>query len=126
MSCFKKDETEHRMRLNPKPFEQIRNGQKTIELRLLDEKRQTVKEGDVIVFTNTENESAQIKTVIVALHRFRSFAELYQTLPLLKCGYTEENVLYAKASDMEAYYPAEEQEKYGVVGIEISLLCQEG
>ena len=43
----------HNMKLNPYPFEMIKSGQKTIELRLLDEKRQLIKVGDTIVFTNT-------------------------------------------------------------------------
>ena len=39
-----------------------------------------------------------------------------------KCGYTAENVDKATPDDMQAYYSLEEQSKYGVVGIEISLL----
>jgi len=39
----------------------------------------------------------------------------------LQCGYTAENVDEADPSDMEQYYSVEEQNKYGVVGIE---LCQ--
>lgn len=42
-------------------------------------------------------------------------------MPLLKCGYTEDTVQTADASDMEHYYSCEEQAKYGVVGIELSL-----
>lgn len=46
----------------------------------------------------------------------------YQSLPLLKCGYTTENMDEAAPSDMEQYYSVEEQKKYGVVGIEICRL----
>lgn len=35
----------HNMRLNPSPFEAIRSGKKTIEIRLNDEKRKQVKVG---------------------------------------------------------------------------------
>ena len=62
---------------------------------------------------------------MTALHRFAAFEELYRTLPLLKCGYTEEDVGNASPSDMEEYYPPEKQKKYGVLGIEIRL-CAEG
>ena len=106
------------MNLNPAPFAMMKNGQKTIELRLYDEKRQQVKVGDTIVFTNTATGEALSKTVI-KLHRFDSFEELYRALPLLQCGYTAEDVDKAHPSDMEQYYSAEEQKKYGVVGIEI-------
>ena len=99
----------------------IKNGQKTIELRQYDEKRKKVKAGDVIVFTNAEtNES--LKVSVLKLHRFDSFETLYRSLPLLKCGYTEDNVSKAAPSDMEQYYSAAEQKRCGVVGIEISLL----
>jgi hypothetical protein len=52
---------------------------------------------------------------------FDSFEELYSSLPLLKCGYTEEDVDGAHFSDMEEYYSAEEQKRYGVLGIEIVI-----
>ena len=38
----------HFMRLKIKPFSSIWNGEKTIELRLLDEKRRKIKAGDII------------------------------------------------------------------------------
>ena len=80
----------HRMKLNAAPFSMIRSGQKTIELRLNDEKRRQVKVGDFIEFTSTEQPEEKMQVRVTALHRFRSFAELYEHLPLLQCGYTEE------------------------------------
>ncbi|MBR5797979.1 MAG: ASCH domain-containing protein [Clostridia bacterium] len=106
------------MNLTPAPFAMIKSGQKTIELRLFDEKRQHIRVGDEIVFTNTESGETLAKTV-AKLHRFDSFEELYRALPLLKCGYTAEDVHAAHPSDMEQYYSVEEQQKYGVVGIEL-------
>lgn len=110
----------HKMKLNPTPFEMIKSGEKTIELRLFDEKRQQVKVGDKIVFTdNTIGET--LNTTVMKLHRFNTFDELYQSLPLLKCGYTTENIDSATPADMTQYYSVEEQNKYGVVGIEVCL-----
>lgn len=113
---------EHVMKLRPNPFSMIKNGKKTIELRLYDEKRQLISVGDVIRFVNTKDEKDVLVAEVMQLHIFKSFDELYQNLPLLKCGYTEENVDSALPSDMEAYYSKEEQSRYGVVGIEIGLL----
>ena len=110
----------HEMKLRRSPFEKIKSGEKTIELRLFDEKRQQIKVGDRIVFTNTES-GETLWVTVVNLHRFDSFDELYKALPLLQCGYTLEDVDKAHPSDMEAYYSAEEQKQYGVLGIEISL-----
>lgn len=112
--------TIHRMKLFPAPFEMIESGKKTVELRLFDEKRQQIKAGDTVVFTNTKT-GETVTATVVKLHRFDSFEELYQSLPLLKCGYTTENVDNATPSDMEQYYSKAEQEKYGVVGIELFL-----
>lgn len=110
----------HSMKLNPSPFEKIKSGEKTIELRLFDEKRQQIQPGDQIVFTNTETGETLIAKV-EQLHRFDNFAQLYASLPLLKCGYTAEDIDTADPADMEAYYSKEEQTNYGVVGIEICI-----
>ena len=108
----------HHMKLHPAPFEMIRSGQKTIELRLYDEKRREIGAGDRILFTNTSS-GETLSATVLKLHLFDSFAELYRALPLLKCGYTAADVATASPADMDAYYSAEEQRKYGVVGIEL-------
>ncbi len=113
--------SEHQMKLHASPFDMIKCGQKTIELRLYDEKRQQIKAGDVISFTNNSTQE-KIEARVLKMHRFNSFSELYQTLPLLQCGYTPEDVKTANPSDMEQYYSYEEQEKYGVVGIELKVI----
>lgn len=111
----------HYMNLCPEPFEMIRSGNKTIELRLNDEKRKAIGVGDTIVFTNTQDNSRQISATVTALHKFRNFAELYSNLPLLKCGYTENDIDSAKPEDMNVYYSKELEEKYGALGIELSV-----
>lgn len=111
----------HKMSLFPEPFEMIRNGKKTIELRLNDKKRQKIKTGDFIVFTNTET-GEKIISEVTDLYRFSSFKELYQVLPLLKCGYNESNIVDANPEDMDLYYSRERQKKYGVLGIEIRMI----
>lgn len=108
----------HEMKLHSAPFGMIKSGKKTIELRLYDEKRQKIKPGDQILFTNTATGETLEKTV-VKLHIFPDFAALYAALPLLQCGYTEEDIATAHPDDMNMYYSAEDQAKYGVVGIDI-------
>ena len=111
----------HIMNLNPSPFKMIREGNKTIELRLYDEKRKKLSVGDNITFINTENSNDIIFAKVTDLFIFASFDELYKSLPLLECGYTEENVDTASPYDMEKYYSKEKQQKYGVVGIKICV-----
>ena len=113
---------EHVMNLTPAPMQEIRTGNKTIELRLNDEKRKQISVGDTIKFINTEDSNDTLRVKVVDLFLFSSFAELYDNLPLLNCGYNEDNINTASPEDMEMYYSGEKQNKYGVVGIEISLL----
>lgn len=109
----------HYMHLQDVPFQKIAAGEKTIELRLYDEKRKEVKVGDTIIFDNLADRNARISATVTALHLFQSFEELYTALPLEKCGYTRGK--NASPQDMELYYSREEQSKFGVVGIEIAL-----
>ena len=112
----------HIMNLTPSPLKMIREGTKTIELRLLDEKRKDISVGDTIVFNNTEDEKDSLCVMVEDLFVFDSFEELYANLPLLECGYTEEDIDSASPEDMEAYYSKEKQAQYGVVGIKVKSI----
>ena len=114
--------TTHIMRLNNRPFQLIYSGNKTIELRLFDEKRQLIEAGDIIKFINTADENNTLLVEVVELHIYKDFIELYNNLPLLKCGYTEQDIDSADPKHMEKYYSQEQQSKYGVVGIEIKVV----
>ena len=113
---------EHVMQLDPIPMKEIREGRKTIELRLYDEKRKLISVGDTIKFVSTDNPDDTLLVRAKELFVFDSFEELYNNLPLTECGYTEENVSDADPADMEVYYSKERQSRYGVVGIKLSLL----
>ena len=108
----------HNMNLNDRPFEMIKSGAKTIELRLYDEKRRKIKVGDTICF---KSKTDKLTSTVRALHIFRNFEELYVALPLDKCGYTADELAIASPDDMLEYYSKEQIEKYGVVGIEIEV-----
>ena len=107
----------HHMKLKSSPFEKIKNGSKTIELRLNDEKRQKVQTGDFIEFSCLDNPDDRIQTRVTALHHFSTFAELYDSLPKEKLGYTASET--PAPEHMNEYYSCEEQKKYGVLGIEL-------
>ncbi len=109
------------MNLNPRPFAMIKGGQKTIELRLCDEKRKNVIAGDYINFTSAENKDTML-CIVKEVHKFNSFKELYESLPLDKCGYTADELPYASYKDMEEYYPFEKQLEASVLGIEIAVI----
>ncbi|MBQ7522553.1 MAG: ASCH domain-containing protein [Clostridia bacterium] len=106
----------HDMKLYKKPFEQIKQGTKTIELRLFDEKRQKIRPMDEIRFTQTQTgETLTVK--VYALHIYADFQELYRHFDKIQLGYDyDEECCY---EDMYAYYSMENIEKYGVLAIEL-------
>lgn len=111
----------HHMNLHPQPFTMIACGSKTIELRLLDEKRKLICVGDTLVFKNTQSADT-LSCTVKKMHVFADFEQLYSCLPLDQCGYLPNELATASAKDMQAYYSPEEQKRYGVVGIEIELI----
>lgn len=112
----------HRMKLKPEPFQKMREGKKTIELRLYDEKRQKVQVGDQIEFMNLEDRS-KIVAQVEAIHRFDTFAEMFRVLPGVAMGFEPNET--PDPEIMKEYYSLKEQALYGVVGIELSLMDPE-
>ena len=107
------------MKLQPKPFNAIKNGKKTIEMRLWDEKRKHITVGDTIEFVNIKDPKQIILTKVVGVHVYPTFKELYRDYRKEELGYTSDEV--ADPKDMEQFYPLSEQEKFCVVGLEIRV-----
>ena len=107
----------HCMHLAPAPFEKIECGEKTIELRLGDEKRQAIRVGDAIRFEEVGGWEDVCYVEVTALHPFPSFAALYAALPPEKLGYAPGEA--ADPHDMDKYYSAAAQAKHGALGIEV-------
>lgn len=57
---------------------------------------------------------------IVRLYKYSSFEELYKHFDKIAMGYDKDDI--ANPKDMEKYYSKEEQDKYGVIGIEIRVI----
>ena len=111
----------HEMRLNNEPFIKVKDGTKTVELRLNDEKRQLLNVNDMIEFINrTTLESLMV--LVEGLYKYSSFEELYKHFDKVSMGYDVDDVI--DPSDMEEYYPKELQDKYGVVAIKIKKISQ--
>ncbi len=109
----------HRMNLWEGPFLAIQSGTKDVELRLHDEKRQAIRVGDTIEFTNAKTgQCLQVRVVGKAV--FRDFAELYAHYDKIRMGYTADEI--PDPEDMRRYYSPADMEKYGTVAIEIALL----
>ena len=106
----------HQMKLNEDPFERIKNGTKTIEFRLYDEKRRKVKIGDKIEFSKLPDLQEKILVDVLDLYTEPSFEELFEKL------YEDKELAKQKANAMYEIYSPENKKKYGVVGIKIKLV----
>ena len=105
----------HKMKLNESPFERIKNGTKTIEFRLYDEKRQQIKIGDQIEFSKLTDLQEKLLVDVIDLFREDTFEKLFKKL------YTNEEEINRKTKSMEQYYPYEKDKEYGVLGIKIKI-----
>ena len=113
--------TTHQMKLNPSAFEKIKNGLKTIETRLNDEKRQLVKVGDNIEFSLVTDPNKKMQVEVVDLYNYPTFLELFDVYsPSDFGGKTKEDLI-----GIRKYYSEEDEKKYGVLGIKIKLLKKE-
>lgn len=110
----------HIMGLNPEALLLIKNGTKTIEMRLYDKKRQAIKKKDYIIFIDTEKNKNKLKVIVKNMYVYENFEELYKEFNKIILGYKEDEVAYA--SDMEKYYSTEYIKKYGVVAIEVETI----
>ena len=91
----------HKMKLNESPFERIKNGKKTIEFRLYDEKRQQIKIGDKIEFSKLPDLQEKLLVDVIELYRANTFENLFRKL------YTDEDEINKKAISMYKYYSLE-------------------
>lgn len=108
----------YEMNLLAASFELVKNKSKTIEMRLNDEKRKNLKIDDVICFINVDTKE-KLYAKVVKIDYFNNFFELYKAFPKSALGYQENEE--ANPKDMLKYYSLEQIEKYGVLGIEISI-----
>ena len=106
----------HKMKLKEEPFENIKNGTKTIEFRLYDEKRQKVKIGDKIEFSKLPDLQEKILVDVVDIYKNKTFRELFKRL------IENKEEIERKTKSMYQFYSKEQEKKYGVVGIKIKKL----
>lgn len=103
---------EWEMGLREEYLKLIKEGRKSIEGRLYDEKRRRIREGDVIIFER------RLRVRVKALRIYSSFKEMLEKEGL-------QNVLPGAGSIEEGlkvyrqFYSEEEEKKYGVVAIEV-------
>lgn len=106
----------YKMKLQESPFERIKDGTKTIEFRLYDEKRRQLKIGDKIEFSKLPDLQEKILTQVLDIYKDETFEKLFRKI------YTDEKEIKRKTESMYQYYSPEKEKENGVVGIKIALL----
>ncbi len=103
------------MHLSEEPFRWIKEGRKTVEVRLYDEKRRNIEIGDIIVFRELGG-NGEIRVRVRGLLRFGSFRDLFSLVP--KRFLNHEGLSVGQQVErMREYYSEEKEKKYGVLGI---------
>ena len=64
---------EHKMKLYEEPFRAIESGKKTVEVRLYDQKRRKLEQGDTIEFTKLPGEDEKLTVKVTELCTYPTF-----------------------------------------------------
>lgn len=99
-------------------FHAIKEGRKTVEVRLNDEKRRKIKVGDTIEFIKVPEQDETMQVQVIELRIYDTFKEMYEDIPFtdFDCqGWTMEEML---KGTYEIYSP-ELEKKWGVLAITI-------
>lgn len=107
------------MSLRPEYYEMVRSGEKDIELRLYDEKRRRMRNGDMLLIYNAQNHNDYIRAKIMRLHIAKSFADLATKISMPRTGFASLNALMTAISK---FYDPDTESKYGIVGIELEVI----
>ena len=107
------------MNLDEGPFELIKSGQKTVEMRLCKNDRDLILPKDHILF-HLASGGDKIEVLVLNITKFPSFAELYKAYDKIALGYRRDET--PDPNDMLTYYSKKDIEKYGVIAIEIKLI----
>ena len=109
----------HFLKLQPIFFEKIISGQKIIEIRLFDAKRQLIKVGDIIVFKKEPDLVKICRTKVETLLLYPTFKELLKAYPIKLFGGNNRKELL---STLHQFYTTADEKKYTVVGIKFKIL----
>ena len=108
------------MHLDPRFFDLMKNGAKTVELRLSDEKRDAVKVGDTVYFIRMSHTPAILKVTVTAIDRFESLEAAYDALDHASIGFRDVGLLEFMER-MYALYPDESDLDREVVAFHVKV-----
>ena len=113
----------HEMKLDKASFENLEKGTKTFELRLMDEKRQSLKLGEQIKFRLFPTLDHACMMEIIGLLHYPDFDTLLNDVEMSWLGLDDDKKDWQK-NVMHQIYTPEEEKEYGVLGIRLQKVSQ--
>jgi len=111
------------MHLDPRPFDLIKCGIKTVEIRLNDEKRRKIKVGDSVYFVRRSQRPQVLKVEVVALQSFASFDEVYSAYDSTALGFRGATLMEF-LENYYAIYSDEKEYEFGVLAMQVKVLSE--
>ncbi len=113
---------EHTLKLYKKYFDLLKAGNKTVEIRLAEPKRDKISIDDTIVFFELPNKDKSIRTQVLDIHRFPELSDLLEFYTPKDIGFqnmSREEVM--NSGFIYEIYPKEKIKKYGLIAFKLQL-----
>ncbi len=110
------------MKLLHGPFEAVRSGNKKIEIRLNDVKRQSVQIDDVIMFSKVEEPEVKLKVKVIEKDTYDTFQQLLSHYDNVELGFDNQETLAQKVSRLYSIYDQQDELNYSLVALIIELI----
>jgi len=104
------------MKLLKEPYEEIRAGRKTVEMRLYDEKRRGISAGDTVFFTCPEQGGQRTEAMVRGICIYEDFFALAKSYGPRELGFDGRSAEYI-GDFMLGIYSEDAVKKYGVCAI---------
>ncbi|MGE7022462.1 ASCH domain-containing protein [Solibacillus cecembensis] len=111
----------HQMGLYGEYFTAIKEGKKTVEVRLNDEKRRTIKIGDIIEFIRVPEQNETLQVQVTNLRKYDTFKEMYENIPFQDFDCEGWSMKEMVEGTYEIYTP-EQENRWGTLAITIKHL----
>jgi ASC-1-like (ASCH) protein len=102
------------------PFNSMKSGRKTVEVRLNDEKRRKLNIGDKIEFVKVPDENDTLTVEVTGLRKYNTFKEMYEAIPPKDFDAVGGSIEEMVDRTYKIYTPEKEKE-WGTLAITIKL-----
>lgn len=111
----------HKMGLYETYFNQIKEGKKTVEVRLFDQKRRRIEVGHTIEFIKLPEQNDSLNVEVTELRNFDTFKQIYENIPFEDLG-GEGWLLEEMLQGTYEIYTPEQEKRWGVLAIRLRYL----